>query len=70
MPGSQEFSDFDKTSSEPELFEYTSGFSSSLIVPERNAGIRYDFKRIDAKAFEASPTISVAGWQGQCAVSG
>lgn len=52
----QEFSDFDKDQFRAGAFEYIARFfeSSLIVLSERNAGIRYDFKRIDAKAFEAS----------------
>lgn len=52
----QEFSDFDKDRFRTEAFEYIARFFESSLVElaDRNAGIRHDFKRIDAKAFEAS----------------
>lgn len=52
----QEFSDFDKDRFRTEAFEYIARyFENSLAeLSNRNAGIRHDFKMIDAKAFEAN----------------
>jgi hypothetical protein len=52
----QEFSDFDKDQFRAKAFEYIARFFEGSLgeLAKRNAGIRFDFKRIDAKAFEAS----------------
>jgi hypothetical protein len=52
----QEFNDFDRDQFRAKAFEYIARFFEGSLgeLAKRNAGIRFDFKRIDANAFEAS----------------